>query len=219
MRLGMELLGGLRGLAAGMVLLVGSGVAQTLSLPNPEYRLVQSDVLEVKFRYTPEFNQVVSIRPDGRVTLEATGSFLAADLTLDEFKARVVALATKRLVEPDVAVTLKEFVKPSVLVEGEVATPGRVELRAHLSALDAIALAGGFKVSAKKTRVLLLRHDANGSGKTSVLDLQKLIAGHHLEEGTQLLAGDVLYVTQDSLSKVERLARMGQFGAIYSPVR
>ena len=115
--------------------------------------------------------------------------------------------------------TLKEFVKPSVLVEGEVTSPGRVELRAHLSALDAIALAGGFKTSARKTKVLLLRQDGSGSGKTSVLNLQSLIAGHRLEEGVQLLPGDVLYVTQDSLSKVERLARLGQFGAIYSPVR
>lgn len=72
----------------------------------PEYHLRQSDVLEVKFRYTPEFNQLVTINPDGRITLEATGTFIVADLTIEEFKARVKALATARLVEPEVSVVL-----------------------------------------------------------------------------------------------------------------
>lgn len=83
-----------------------SSPAQTLTVHYPEYHLRQSDVLEVKFRYTPEFNQLVTINPDGRITLEATGTFIVADLTIEEFKARVKALATARLVEPEVSVVL-----------------------------------------------------------------------------------------------------------------
>ena len=191
--------------------------AQTLAAHYPEYHLLQNDVLEVKFRYTPEFNQTVTVRPDGRVSLEATGTFVAADLTVDEFKAKVVQLSAARLVDAEVAVVLKEFEKPSVMVEGEVTTPGRVELRSHLSALDAIAMAGGFKPSAKQSRVLLLRKDADGAGNTRVLDLKSLVANNKLEEVMQLRPGDVIYVTQDALSKVERLVHLGQFGAIYSP--
>ena len=185
----------------------------------PEYHLRQSDVLEVKFRYTPEFNQLVTINPDGRITLEATGTFIAADLTIEEFKARVKTLATARLVEPEVSVVLKEFQKPSVMVEGEVTTPGRVELRSNLSALDAIAMAGGFKQSAKQSKVLLLRDDPNSPGSTRVLDLRALVSKNKLEEAPQLRPGDIIYVTQNSLSKVERLAHMGSFGATYSPYR
>ena len=192
---------------------------QTLAVHHPEYHLLQNDVLEVKFRYTPEFNQAVTVRPDGRVSLEATGTFVAEDLTVDEFKAKVIQLSSARLVDAEVSVVLKEFEKPSVMVEGEVATPGRVELRSHMSTLDAIAMAGGFKPSAKQARVLLLRKDADGAGNTRVLDLKSLIAKNKLEEVTQLHAGDVIYVTQDTLSKVERLVHLGQFGAIYSPYR
>ena len=190
---------------------------QTLAVHYPEYHLLQNDVIEVRFRYTPELNQIVTVRPDGRVSLEATGTFVAADLTVDEFKARVVQLSAARLVDAEVTVLLKEFEKPSVMVEGEVATPGRVELRSHLSALDAIAMAGGFKVAAKQSHVLLLRKDIYGAGNTRVLDLKSLIAKDKLEEVTQLRPGDVIYVTQDTLSKVERLVHLGQFGAIYSP--
>jgi polysaccharide export outer membrane protein len=209
----------MRAVGLGISLLAPVLPAQTLTVHYPEYHLVQSDVLEVKFRYTPEFNQTVTVRPDGRVTLEATGTFIAADLTVDEFKAKVAQLSAARLVDAEVSVTLKEFEKPFVMVEGEVATPGRVELRSHLSALDAIALAGGFKLSAKQSRVLLLRKDAGGAGSTRVMDLKSLVAKNKLEEVTQLRPGDVIYVTQDTLSKVERLVHLGQFGAIYSPYR
>ena len=173
----------------GLVLCAGALRAQTLTVHYPEYHLSPSDVLEVKFRYTPEFNQIITVRPDGRVTLEAAGSFVAADLTLDEFKAKVTALSSTRLVEPNVSVELKEFQKPSVMVEGEVTTPGRVELRSHLSALDAIAMAGGFKPSAKQSKVLLLRYDPEAPGNTRVLDLKKLVSNNKLEEAPQLRPG------------------------------
>ena len=37
------------------------------------YRLNPGDVLEIVYRYTPEFNQTVAIQPDGFVVLEIVG--------------------------------------------------------------------------------------------------------------------------------------------------
>jgi len=160
----------------------------------------------------------VTIRPDDRVSLDGAGTLIAAGLTVEEFKSRVVQLASARLVDPEVTVELKEFERPHVMVEGEVASPGKVELRGNLSALDAIALAGGFKNTGKQSKVLLLRQQEDGTGVTRVLDLKQIVAQKRLEEALQLQAGDVIYVTQNSLSKVERLVHLGQFGAYYNPV-
>jgi uncharacterized RmlC-like cupin family protein len=52
-----------------------------------------------------------------------------------------------------------------------------------------------------------------------VLNLKKLISDRKLEEATILRPGDVIYVPQNNLSKAERLIHLGQFGAIYSPIR
>jgi polysaccharide export outer membrane protein len=201
-----------------LLLSLGSLSAQQVADRSPEYRLHPSDVLEVKFRYTPEFDQTVTVRPDDRISLNGAGTLIAAGLTLEEFRSRVVQMASARLVDPEVTVELKEFERPHVMVEGEVAAPGKVELRGNLSALDAIALAGGFKNTGKQSKVLLLRQQDDGTGTTRVLDLKQLVAKERLEEGTQLRPGDVIYVTQNSLSKVERLVHMGQFGAYYNPV-
>ena len=185
----------------------------------PAYRLQRSDVLEVKYRYTPEFDQTLTVGPDGHVSLAELGDFVAVGLTVDQFRDKVVLLSSSKLVKPVVTVTLKEFEKPHVYVEGEVNQPGRVEFRSAISVADAIAMAGGFKSSGRQSEVLLL-HRADGEhAATHVINLKKLVDAHHLEEAVVLSPGDVIYVPQNNLSKAERLAHLGQFGAIYSPVR
>ena len=171
--------------------------AQGLQVHYPDYRLERSDVVEVKYRYTPEFDQTVTVGPDGYVSLEGIGEFPAIGLTVKEFRAKVVELSSAKLKSPEVNVTLKEFDKPHVYVEGEVNTPGRVDMRTDLSVTDAIAQ----------------------SATTRVINVKKLVASHRLEEAVQLRPGDVIYVPQDGLSKAERIAHIGQFGAIYSPLR
>jgi polysaccharide export outer membrane protein len=193
--------------------------AQGISEHYPEYRLQRSDVLDVKYRYTPEFDQTLSIGPDGRVSLVGFGTFVASGLTVDEFRHEVIDLSTKRLVKPEVTIVLKEFEKPHVYVEGEVNTPGRVEFRSDITITDAIAMAGGFKNSGKQSQVLLLHRIDAETASTRVVDVKKLVASHQLEEATELHPGDVIYVPQNNLSKVERLVHLGQFGAIYSPLR
>ena len=193
--------------------------AQDFSERNPEYRLERSDVLDIKYRYTPEFDQTLTVGPDGRVSLNGFGTFVAAGMTVNQFHDKVISLSSERLVKPEATVVLKEFEKPHVYVEGEVNVPGRVDFRSNITITDAIALAGGFKTSGKQSEVLLLHHVDADHATTRVVDLKKLVASKKLEESTELRAGDVIYVPQNTLSKVERLAHLGQFGAIYSPIK
>jgi polysaccharide export outer membrane protein len=196
-----------------------SSLAQTFSERNPEYVLQRGDVLDIRYRYTPEFDQIVTVRPDDRVTLLNMDTIVTAGMTVSQFKEKVITLSSKLLVNPEITVFLKEFEKPHVFVEGEVTTPGRVEIRSDISVLDAIALAGGFKTTSAKSKVLLLHHLPNGDQTTTtVLDLNKLINNKTMEEAVVVHSGDVIYVTQNNLSKIERLAHLGQFGAIYNPI-
>jgi polysaccharide export outer membrane protein len=192
---------------------------QTIAERNPQYRLQYSDTVTITYRYTPEFNQNVVIGPDGRAIIAGLGSMVAQGLTLPDFTKQLTTLSEARLVKPDVSVTLKDYVKPHVYVEGEVNTPGRVELRENLSAMDAISIAGGFKQSGAKSNVLLLRRDAAENTQTRIINLTQFIREHKLEEVPQLRTGDVLYVSSTKLSKVQQITHLGDFGAIYSPVR
>lgn len=192
--------------------------AQTLVEHNPAYRLEDSDVVTVTFRYTPELNQDVTVGPDGHAEVAGLGTIIAEHQTLAQFKASLLELSSKRLVNPDISIVLKTFVKPHVLVGGEVNTPGRVELHGDTSALDAIALAGGFRDTAAKNNVLLLRADPAGGNQTRVINLTQFIRSHKLEEVPQLRSGDVLFVSKSKFAKLNDIAHLGAFGAIYNPI-
>src|SRR5580698_3244620 len=129
---------------------LASSHAQTFSPKNLEYVLQSGDVLEIHYRYTPEFDQTVTIRPDHRATLLNLEPVDTKGMTVAEFQKAVIHLSGKLLVDPQITIVLKEFEKSHVYVEGEVTTPGKVEFRSEITVMDAIAMAGGFKSSGAK---------------------------------------------------------------------
>ena len=58
------------------------------------------------------------MHPDGFVALRDAGDVHVANLPVTEFRAKIIEAYAKVLREPDVAVTLKEFTKPSFIVGG-----------------------------------------------------------------------------------------------------
>src|SRR5689334_18031889 len=67
------------------------------------YQLKNGDTLDLTFAYVPEFNQTVTIQPDGYVTLRAAGEVRAGGLTLPELKKAVETKYGAMLKEPDVS--------------------------------------------------------------------------------------------------------------------
>src|SRR6202034_2070533 len=117
---------------------------------DPRYRLQPTDILEVHYRYTPEFNQTVTVQPDGFVNLQIVGDLKLQGLTLEEVKAVILEKASQRLKDPEVTLVLKDFEKPYFVVGGEVANPGKYEMRGQVTAVQAIAMAGGVKTARGK---------------------------------------------------------------------
>ncbi len=186
---------------------------------DPRYRLQPTDVIEVQYRYTPEFNQTVSIQPDGFVSIQVVGDVKLQGLTLDEAKMLIVEKSKARLKDPEVTLTLKEFEKPYFVVGGEVANPGRFDLRGDTSAIEAIARAGGFKTnSAKHSQVILFRRVGPTLAKTEILNLKAVTQAPFTEPDAALRSGDVLIVPQNQVSKIERFVKWVNVGAYWNPI-
>ncbi len=66
------------------------------------YRLNPSDLLEVDFRLSPEFNANVPVQPDGFITIPNIGDVKVADLTLTEAVKAIKEKASERLNDPEV---------------------------------------------------------------------------------------------------------------------
>lgn len=48
----------------------------------PRYRLRKSDVIDLKFKLSPEFDQTVTVQPDGYVSLDVVGDMQVENKTI-----------------------------------------------------------------------------------------------------------------------------------------
>lgn len=183
----------------------------------PRYTLHPGDVLVLDYRYTPEFNQTVSVQPDGYLTLDIVGSVKATDLTLDQLHDEIIHRASVRLNNPELSISLKQFQQPYVVVAGEVGKPGKIELHEDTTALQAILLAGGFKDSARDTKVLLFRRVNQQMAEVKQLDLHNVKKTADLERDAELEPGDMLLVTRNKLEHLSRFMKATNLGLYFDP--
>jgi polysaccharide export outer membrane protein len=179
---------------------------------DPHYRLQPEDKIEVQYRYTPEYNALASVQPDGFASMPLIGEVKVAGLTLEQVGAAIRERAGKRLNDPEVLVLLKEYVKPFFTVAGEVAKPGRIELHGQVTLVEAIALSGGFKDSAHRTKVLLLRKSSAEMAEVKLYDVRKLMSPSGIREDVMLKSGDMLVIPRNAISKIEPYVRISEAG-------
>ena len=182
------------------------------------YLLHSGDVLDVQYRYTPEFNQTVVVQPDGYISLEIGGDLKVAGRTLAQVRSLILAKARARLESPELNVILKEFQKPYVVVAGEVVQPGKLELREKLTALQAVLLTGGFKDSAKSSQILLFRKLNAETAEVRILNFKTLTRTSDLENDLTLQPGDMLLVPRNRISKIERYVRLASLATFLNPL-
>src|ERR1700744_987220 len=160
---------------------------------NPRYKLRKGDSFDVDFAMTPEFNQIVAVQPDGYITLKAIGSMYVEGQTVPELTQTLTNAYTKILHDPVIAISLKDFEKPVFIASGQVARPGKYDLRGDLTITEAVAIAGGFDDKSKHSQVVLFRPMAGGGFQAKLIDVKKMLASHDLSEDVQLQPGDMLY--------------------------
>jgi polysaccharide biosynthesis/export protein len=171
---------------------------------HPLYRLRPSDVVEISFTVAPEFNQILTVQPDGYVMLKDAGMVEVQGLNLVEFTAAVQQAYRGYLHDPQVAVALKDFVRPYFIVGGEVGKPGKYELRADTTVAEAVEIAGGLTQEAKHSQVVLFRRVNDDLVEARLLDLKKMLKESKLKEDAHLQPGDLVFVPQNTISKIAR---------------
>src|ERR1041384_741303 len=181
------------------------------------YRLQPGDVMEVQYRYSPEFNQTVTVQPDGYVSLEIGGDLKVAGFTIEQTRQAILRQAGKRLQDPVATIVLKEFQRPYFVVAGEVATPGKIEMRERVTAIQAIMLAGGMKETAKSSQVVVFRKINSDVAEVKLLNLKSIRRTSDLENDLTLQAGDMVFVPRDRISKIERFMKLASVAAFMTP--
>lgn len=195
--------------------LVAADTPSQFSSRTPRYRLQTSDVVEIQFKFTPEFTQTVTLQPDGFVPLQIAGEIKLQDLTLEEARAAIVAKYAGILHQPAVTLTLKEFNKPFVIVGGEVTKPGKLDLRGELSLTDAVTMAGGFTPNAKQDQVLLFRRVNPEMVEVKRINVRDILGKGQFAEDIRLLPGDAIYASKSNMAKFDRFMAVSRLGFFF----
>ncbi len=185
--------------------------AQLVARDQP-YRLQPSDVLELEYEFTPEYNQVATVEPDGSVRLKLLGSVKVAGETLDEATKTIKDKASLSLNKPVITLTLKDFVKPHFTVYGEVTRPGVYDIHGAVTVLQALALSGGVKDSSKETQVVLIRKMNSEVAEVKVVNTKLMASAKGAGEDFDLRPDDMLIVPKNRLGKIEPYVRVASMG-------
>ncbi len=183
------------------------------------YLLRSGDEITVQYRYTPEFDQVVRVQPDGFVSLELVGDIKLGGLTLGQARNVIVEKAKSRLKDPEIALALKDFEKPFFVVAGEVVNPGKFDLHKNVTALQAILLAGGFKDQAKASQVIVFRRLDSGLSETHMLNFNSAARKGGKFQDLTLQAGDMLMIPQNTITRIERYMKAANVGLFFNPLQ
>jgi polysaccharide export outer membrane protein len=152
----------------------------------------------------PEFNQRLTVQPDGYVMLKDAGLVQAEGMNLQQFREAVHKAYAGYLHDPQAAVALKEFERPYFIVGGEVGKPGKYELRSDTTVAEAVQIAGGLTQQSKHSQVVLFRRVNDVLVETRLLNLKKMLKETRLNEDAHLQPGDMVFVPQNTISKISR---------------
>jgi polysaccharide export outer membrane protein len=150
------------GLLAPILMLSGAASAQT---PAPDadgrgapdaYRIGPEDQLLISVWKNDAMSRSVLVRPDGKIAMPLLNDVQAAGLTALELRDVLTTKLKEFIPNPEVTVIVSDVRSLKVSVIGEVARPGRYELKSWATVLDALALAGGFTQYASRSKIVIL---------------------------------------------------------------
>ena len=161
-----------------------------------DYRISTQDVVIVDVFNEKELsNKEFRVSAQGEITYPMLGDVKIGGLTPAEASHRIKEMLDKDyLVNPQVTVTVKEYVARYVIVMGEVTKPGAIVLPGEQkwTILQAIGQAGGFTKGAKKGSIEFTRN-----GKTKRYSVDELMKNAADPEKTiYVLPGDSINVPQ-----------------------
>ena len=163
--------------------------------------------MELHSPLAPDLDEQVAIGPDGGLVFHYTDQIAASGHTLKDVSDIVREKYCKDVLEcknrtSDVKITLRNFVGVRVYVTGEVASPSEIVSTGQISVVQAIAKAGGIRITAQSSQALLMRRDANNQPHIYSIDLASALNGRDPSADIFLQPLDVVYVPRGRLGNV-----------------
>lgn len=166
----------------------------------PPYRVQVGDLLDVKLFLNPELNEEVVVRPDGLISTTLAQDIQAYNKTPAQISDELRTSYRSTLTNPQISVIVHTFAPNRVYVAGEVNSPGEfVTQGPNLTVSQAIARAGGVRLSAAQGGVFVIRRGENDQPEVFRVNYLDVISGKNPVGDVRLAQYDVVYVPRTGI--------------------
>lgn len=164
--------------------------------------------------YTAQFGQNyhAAISSSGRLALPLLPAFPAAGLSVEAIETIVNDAYSRKIAGVAVSVALDQPKSSQIYVVGAVTKPGYYPLAQPTTALQAVALSGGYTEDAELSNVVIITRDASNHAMAEVVNMKDILARGDLSQDRLLKRHDIVFVPASLLSEAsligERLRKM-----------
>ncbi|MFC1818831.1 polysaccharide biosynthesis/export family protein [Thermodesulfobacteriota bacterium] len=171
-----------------------------------EYTIHGNEKLQIKFFYNPELNETVTVRPDGRISLQFAQDVMAVGLTPAELTDILTEEYSTEFVDPKISVNVLSYDGQMVFVDGEVGKSRQLNLHTSgnrdLTVSQAITLSGGLLNTARRHEVRVIRLKADKKPFVIPVNLNKVYNGTDISQDVVLQPYDIVYVPKSTISNI-----------------
>ena len=167
------------------------------------YRVQVGDQLAIRLYLTPELNEDVTVRPDGRITTQLVEAVPAAGRTPEAIAAALRTGYGGELRDPRITVEVKSYSPVRVYVAGEVVSPGEITSGGPPpKLLQAVARAGGVRLSGDTGRVLIVRRGDSDRPSVYSTRYADALSGRDPSADVALQPYDIVIVPKTGVAEV-----------------
>lgn len=160
------------------------------------------------------------VTPAGKIQLPGLGSVYVQGLTLAEAKLEIDSRYARTIPGVSVTVDLTQRAPRFIYVVGEVETPGRFELQGPTTAMQAIALAGGWQNGANLRQVVVFRRADDWRLLATMVDLRGALYARRPTPADEiwLSDSDIVLVPQTPIEVADQLIEQVFTRGVYAAV-
>ncbi|UCD16895.1 MAG: polysaccharide biosynthesis/export family protein [Candidatus Zixiibacteriota bacterium] len=158
------------------------------------YQIGPEDVIEIKFWQDNSLDATVTVRQDGKISLDVIGEIEAAGLTTSELEKKIVRQMSRYNKSISQAVVrVVQYGHLKVFVSGQVPNPGKYSFEQIPDLWTLINEAGGVTDVGDLTRVTIIR-GGDRAGEVEIVNVSALMASGRRGELPKIYSDDTIEI-------------------------
>ncbi len=170
------------------------------------YRLGPEDVISVNVFGQDRYSRGgIIIPPSGRISLALIpGGIFVNGKTVEEVSELIKKKYDEYIIDPQVSVSLEKGNSYRYSIIGDIAQPGVRSMSRRMTVTEAINEAGGVLPTGNRSKVVVLRRQANGNLAPIAVNVSKIYKGQ-APDTTYLVPGDQILVPGNRFKTFQKI--------------